>query len=365
MQSAPKPATRSDPAPHSATILPFRLRATRNDAPTADAVTAPAISVGRLDAAATVAAADAAKAILAKPERPTLGGAGYREWIQQALIGAAILHLIVFAFLQMQFVNDVERAANSGGAATAAGTVVLDVEVVAESNLPAAKKQTNMTAPDAKKATNSNPAQEQQLTEQELLKAIPPPAPVQAPVFALPQEETAPPQKAEAAPAPQSPTVEKREEPPKPEVKQVQKKRETKKKQQKSAKADPSIAAAPNRAAAANNNRGNAGANGRGQQNGRANASSYNALVLAHLQRYRVYPAEARSRGITGVSTVRFTLSRSGAVVSVSLSRGSGTAMLDQAALAMVRRASPFPAIPPGLGRSSMSFAAPIRFNLR
>jgi outer membrane biosynthesis protein TonB len=31
----------------------------------------------------------------------------------------------------------------------------------------------------------------------------------------------------------------------------------------------------------------------------------------------------------------------------------------------MVRSASPFPAIPPGLGRNSMSFAAPIRFNLR
>lgn len=363
MQSAPKPATREEPAPHSATILPFRLRATRNETAEADVCSAPAVCIA--PPANTNVVTDTDRAVLVMPERPTLFGTTYRDRIRHALIGAAILHLAAFAFLQMQFINDVERAANSGGAATAAGTVILDVEVVAESNLPAAKKQTNMTAPDAKTATNQTPAQEQKLTEQELLKAIPPPAPVQAPVFALPQEETAPPQKAETAPAPQSPTVEKREEPQKPEVKQVQKKRETQKKQQKSAKADPSIAAAPNRAAAGNNNRGNAGANGQSQQNGRANASSYNALVLAHLQRHRVYPAEARSRGVTGVSTVRFTLSASGAVVSVSLSRGSGAAILDQAAVAMVRRASPFPAIPPGLGRSSMSFAAPVRFNLR
>jgi protein TonB len=61
---------------------------------------------------------------------------------------------------------------------------------------------------------------------------------------------------------------------------------------------------------------------------------------------------------------VRFSLSASGAVISSSLARSSGAGVLGRAALAMVRRASPFPPIPPALGRSRMDFAAPIRFDL-
>ena len=87
--------------------------------------------------------------------------------------------------------------------------------------------------------------------------------------------------------------------------------------------------------------------------------------MLAHLQRYRIYPSEARSRGITGTAMVRFALASSGGVISASLGRSSGAGILDEAALSMVRRASPFPPIPPGLGRSQMDFAAPIRFDLR
>ena len=93
--------------------------------------------------------------------------------------------------------------------------------------------------------------------------------------------------------------------------------------------------------------------------------SSYQAQVLAHLQRFRTYPEAARSRGITGVATVRFALGRNGQVLSVSLVRGSGASILDEAALAMVRRASPFPPFPAGLSRARMDFAAPMRFDLR
>jgi protein TonB len=38
---------------------------------------------------------------------------------------------------------------------------------------------------------------------------------------------------------------------------------------------------------------------------------------------------------------------------------------LDQAALAMVQRASPFPPFPPGFARARLDFTAPIRFDLR
>jgi protein TonB len=87
--------------------------------------------------------------------------------------------------------------------------------------------------------------------------------------------------------------------------------------------------------------------------------------VLAHLQRFRSYPAAAKGGGIKGTATVRFALASNGSVTSLSLAHGSGAAILDEAALSMVHRASPFPPFPPGLGRSRMDFAAPVRFDLR
>ena len=42
-----------------------------------------------------------------------------------------------------------------------------------------------------------------------------------------------------------------------------------------------------------------------------------------------------------------------------------GAEFLDEAGVAMVQRASPFPPFPPSISQASMSFAAPIRFDLR
>jgi len=84
-------------------------------------------------------------------------------------------------------------------------------------------------------------------------------------------------------------------------------------------------------------------------------------LVSAHLARYKQYPADARSRGDGGTATVAFSLSGSGGVTSVRLTRGSGVASIDQEVQAMVRRASPFPAPPDG---RSTSFTVPVSFRL-
>jgi protein TonB len=110
---------------------------------------------------------------------------------------------------------------------------------------------------------------------------------------------------------------------------------------------------------------GRAGAGGAAETGGRATVSSYEARVLAHLSRHRIYPPEAQRDGISGISTVRFALAADGHVISAALARGSGASLLDQAAVDMVHRASPFPPIPPEVGRARMDFAAPIRFDLR
>lgn len=98
---------------------------------------------------------------------------------------------------------------------------------------------------------------------------------------------------------------------------------------------------------------------GRGRSDADAN---YRGMVIGHLSRHKQFPAEARSRGDTGVAAVTFSISGSGAVTSVRLARSSGSSILDHEAQAMVRRASPFPPPPSG---QSMSFTAPVNFNLR
>ena len=360
--SAPKPLRRDEDTPSSAIVLPFRLRASRSET-VAPAKTAPIIEIEGKSGAPSPRKDDQQAAALTAAERPTIAPAALRGRWKHALIGALLLHLAAFTALQVQFVRDVERAANAGGNISSDGTTVIDVEVVADVKLPPAKTPTNMTAPEAVTQTNTPPQLKQEEKEKEKEPEKAETAPEHAPEFVLPKEELAPPQKAETSTAAKSPNQEKREE-EKPQQQKVEKQKtvERKKKQEQAA---PSIAASPNRAAANRSHQPQTGANGVIQNGGQADASSYSALVLAHLQRFRVYPDQARAAGITGVSTVRFTLGAGGNVVSVSLASSSGQGMLDQAALAMVRRAAPFPPIPPSLGRGSMTFAAPIRFNLR
>jgi protein TonB len=92
-----------------------------------------------------------------------------------------------------------------------------------------------------------------------------------------------------------------------------------------------------------------------------AAVAAWRQRVLAHLARYRVYPEQARERGIRGRTGVAFTLTGNGAVTAVSIASSSGAAILDQATLAMVRRAQPFPPNPAG---GSASFTAGINYSL-
>jgi periplasmic protein TonB len=96
-----------------------------------------------------------------------------------------------------------------------------------------------------------------------------------------------------------------------------------------------------------------------------AAVASYKQMVAAHLQRFKQYPPAAKAAGQQGTSRVSFTLSRSGAVLSAGLGGSSGHSALDAETLAMVRRAQPFPAFPPDVKQSSMSFSAPVAFYIR
>lgn len=96
-----------------------------------------------------------------------------------------------------------------------------------------------------------------------------------------------------------------------------------------------------------------------------AETSSYQRRVATHLARYKRYPAEARERRQEGQNIVSFSIDAQGVVQTVRVNVGSGFSMLDQETEATVRRASPFPAIPPQLNKRAMSFTVPMRYDLR
>lgn len=95
---------------------------------------------------------------------------------------------------------------------------------------------------------------------------------------------------------------------------------------------------------------------------GWADRSNYAGKIVAHLQRYKSYPREAANKRLTGIATLTFSISADGRVKSVKLQGSSGASILDQAALATVQRASPFPAIPAEAGVSTMTFTVPLRY---
>lgn len=85
----------------------------------------------------------------------------------------------------------------------------------------------------------------------------------------------------------------------------------------------------------------------------------WQARLMAHLERRKRYPPGGRGEGI---AHVRFSIDDQGRVLSSALARSSGVAELDEAALALVRRASPVPAPPPDASRD---ITAPILFRKR
>jgi TonB family protein len=312
-----------------AVIIPFPVVPRRG---TEIAAALPFSLVLRREAPETKAAPNSANS----NERLVLPPTAHSKWWEIGFAISIALHLAAAAIFQAKYAYDLERAAGAAAAASTEGAVIIPIEVVVTAALPPAPTPTDATAPDALKAAPAAPTTPKTETAGDK------------------KAKSSPPQKSDAA----LEVVPSAKETPQPDREKQEQKKER-------AQQSKSVAANPSPAAAAARAEGRAGAGGRAESGGTANVSSYQAEVLAHLQRYRVYPPEARNRGITGTAMVRFALASNGGVMSASLGRSSGAEILDEAALSMVRRASPFPPIPPGLGRSHMDFAAPIRFDLR
>jgi protein TonB len=92
---------------------------------------------------------------------------------------------------------------------------------------------------------------------------------------------------------------------------------------------------------------------------------NWKSRLLARLERYKRYPAEAQQRGEQGVAQLAFSVDSAGGVHNVRIVRSSGSALLDHATLELVRRAQPLPPPPAELGGARVSIAVPIRYNIR
>ena len=90
-------------------------------------------------------------------------------------------------------------------------------------------------------------------------------------------------------------------------------------------------------------------------------SATYRGMVAAHLARYKQFPPDAQRLGNQGNPAVSFKLDGSGRVISARLARSSGIDSLDREVVAMVNRASPFPAPPDG---RPQSFTVPVSFQI-
>jgi protein TonB len=277
---------------------------------------------------------------------PFLSGFDWRKQWLLLLVGSVAVHASLFAW----FTQEPPPKAGIGLEVIAVEMVLGAQADAGTANTPGQTSVENGYRPDLGPPDDK----ETQLTEKPVIEAKEEPKEVQEEPKPVVQEEPKPQFKAEAPPEPQpepelavdpepkkEPVVEAVKEKAKPVAKKPVKETGKAKKQR--------IAAAANPSAASNSV-------GRGRSDADHN---YRGTVIAHLSRHKQFPAEAREGGIASVT---FSISGSGAVTSVRLARSSGNSVLDREVQAMVRRASPFPPPPSG---QSMSFTAPVNFNLR
>lgn len=95
---------------------------------------------------------------------------------------------------------------------------------------------------------------------------------------------------------------------------------------------------------------------------GQVSASQGAVQTYASLVRARLAARKPASRGEGGRVVIRFSLSAGGQVLSAAIARSSGNPSLDQAALAAVRSAGPFPPPPAGTSASNLRFSIPYQF---
>lgn len=88
----------------------------------------------------------------------------------------------------------------------------------------------------------------------------------------------------------------------------------------------------------------------------------YYSSVRRRIMRYSVYPKQSQTKKEEGRVVIRFALTRKGDVAYSSVTKSSGSAQLDSAALRAVTYAAPFPAMPDCIGQDELFFSIALEY---
>jgi protein TonB len=93
--------------------------------------------------------------------------------------------------------------------------------------------------------------------------------------------------------------------------------------------------------------------------------ASWESQLVAHLARFKRFPAAAQRRGEQGVVTVRLMIDHTGIVLAMAIVQGSGYADLDAEAQAWMTHAQPLPRFPPEMTAQQTQVVVPLHFILQ
>ena len=97
---------------------------------------------------------------------------------------------------------------------------------------------------------------------------------------------------------------------------------------------------------------------------GSATHKIISALLIAWLNQHKDYPPAVKKKKQQGTVVLAFSIDRSGTVLTARVQESSGYPLLDQAALDMLARANPLPAMPDSMPRQRLRLAVPIEYSL-
>jgi len=86
---------------------------------------------------------------------------------------------------------------------------------------------------------------------------------------------------------------------------------------------------------------------------------------MGRLERYKRYPSGARDAHQEGIVYLRFTMDRTGRVLSAQIAKSSGVAALDEEVSELIQRAQPLPAPPPEVPGAQITLTLPVQFAIR
>jgi periplasmic protein TonB len=92
----------------------------------------------------------------------------------------------------------------------------------------------------------------------------------------------------------------------------------------------------------------------------------YEQKISLWIRKFKLYPESARAQGMQGSTVVRIRIDRRGNIRYSGLEGNTGYVELDRAALDMVRRANPVPAVPDNYPEGDMfEFLIPVNFAIK